>query len=156
MRNERMLNQIYNAYDGVETTYNEMVTNAKNMVKYIFTAYGWNYEGDKAKKMFAMFCAWVAASDGAPNRKEHEFFMAIAGYPVTYEGFRDTGLQIINNPKACAEFRDLNKNVLKSGTNYDYAANIIALCMCGSDGPINSSEKRFLDDFIRHPDYNPL
>ena len=156
MRNERMLNQIYNAYDGVETTYEEMLTNAKNMVNYIFAAYGWHYTEEQKKKMFAMFCAWVAAADGAPNRKEHEFFVKISGLNVNYEGFRDTGLQMINNAKACEEMKMLNKNVLKSGTNYDYAANIIALCLCGCDGPINRSEINFLDRYICHPDYNPF
>ena len=63
---------------------------------------------------------------------------------------------MVNNKKAALEFRDLNKNKLRSGTTYDYSTNIIALCMCGCDGKINNTEKEFLNEYICHPDYNPL
>lgn len=156
MRNYEMLNRIYKAYNGYDVTYEEMVMNAKNFTDTVLQCYSYHLDAEDKYKYFAIFCAWVAASDGEPSRKEHEFFVRFSGINITYDAFRDTGIKAINNIKTCIELRDININKFRSGTTYDYATNIIALCMCGCDGPLNDKEIQFLNNYIRHPDYNPL
>ena len=156
MRNREMLDRIYNAYNGYDVTIEEMVTNAKQFTDTVLQSYGFRLEEDQKLKYFTSFCAWVCACDGEPNMKEYEFFKKFSRINVSYEHFKRVGLEMINNRQACTEMRDLNKNLLRSGTMYDYSTNIVALCICGCDGPINAKEREFLDNFIRHPDYNPL
>ena len=156
MRNREMLDRIYNAYNGYDVTIKEMEMNATEFSKQMIQSYGYRIEDSKKSKYFTMFCAWCAAFDGDVSMKEYEFFYKISKIDCGYETFRNLGLQIINNQKACVEYRDFNKIFINAGTMYDYSANIVALCMCGCDGPINSKEKEMLDKYIRHPDYNPL
>lgn len=156
MRNTEMLNRIYNAYNGYDVTLEEMFQNAKQFGNTVIQSYGFRLDEPEKYKYFMIFCAWCAAADGEPTRKEYEFFVKFSGLNAKYEDFRSAGLQAIRSKQACLELRDINKNLFRSGTMYDYSANIVALCMCGCDGPINEKEKAFLNEYIRHPDYNPL
>lgn len=156
MRNEEMLNRIYSAYNGYDVTYQEMLDNAKRFTDDVLRSYGYHLDEQEKYKYFAVFCAWVAASDGEVSRKEHEFFIKFSGLNLPYEEFRKVGLNAINNKDASEGLRDINKTFFRSGTTYDYATNIIALCICGCDGPLNAKEREFLNNYIRHPDYNPL
>ena len=156
MRNNEMLNRIYSAYNGYDVTHQEMVANSRQFMDMVLQSYSYHLDESDKYKYFTMFCAWVAASDGVPNKKEYDFFREFSGLNISFEEFKNIGIEIINRRDLCVEMRDLNINKFKSGTNYDYATNIIALCMCGSDGPINGKEVVFLNNYIRHPDYNPL
>ena len=110
MRNYEMLNRIYKAYNGYDVTYEEMMMNSRNFTDTVLQCYSYHLdEGDKYK-YFAIFCAWVAASDGEPNRKEHEFFVRFSGINISYDAFKDTGIKAINNIKTCIELRDININ----------------------------------------------
>ena len=156
MRNREMLDRMYNAYNGVDVTYDEMVSSARQFIDQVFQCYSYHLDQPEKYKYFTIFCAWIAAVDGPVNMKEYEFFRKFSGLNVDYETFKRTGNEMYNNRKAWDEFKDLNKTKFRSGTMYDYTTHIIALCMCGCDGPLNSAERSLLDNYIRHPDYNPL